>query len=197
LIRATGDNINAFTAPVIGTTSGAFGSALTNLGSWKYPTWGVALNVTYPIGYSAAKAEAARAEILAKEAAAQQKALEVQVVNDVTAAAIQVRNAFDEIGTTRQAANMAARRLDAEQKKFAVGLSTNYLIVQAERDLGDARRAVLQAEIAYQNALVDFDRAQQTTLQSAGVTIVTPAGIGTATVGSGRPAQAAPSGSFF
>ena len=197
LIRATGDNFNAFTAPVIGTTPGAFGSALSSLGSWNYPTWGFALNVTYPIGYSAAKAEAARAEILAKEASAQQKALEVQVVNDVTAAAIQVRNAFDEIGTTRQAADMSARRVDAEQKKFTVGLSTNYLIVQAERDLGDARRAVLQAEIAYQNALVDFDRAQQTTLQSAGVTIVAPSGVGTAPVGSGRSAQPAPSGSFF
>ena len=115
----------------------------------------------------------------------------------MTAAAIEVRNAFDEIASARQASDTAARRLDAEQKKFAVGLSTNYLVVEAQRDLGNARRAVLRAEIAYQKARVEFDRAQQTTLQDAGVTIVAPMGFGAVPIGSGHPSQPAPSGSFF
>jgi outer membrane protein TolC len=199
LIRAAngGDALSIFSAPIVGTTSGTYFSALGSLGTLKYPTWSIALNFSYPIGYSAAKAEAARAEVQAKEAATQTRQIEVQVVNDVTAAAIDVRNTFDEITTARQASEMAARRLDAEQKKFTVGLSTSYLVVEAQRNLGDARRAVLRAEIAYQKALVEFDRAQQTTLQSAGVTIVTPAGVGTAPVGSGQRALPAPAGSLF
>ncbi len=194
LLRA-GDSFAALTGPVVGTVPGAYGDALRTLLENKYPTWGVALNVTYPIGYHTARAEAARAELQAAQVAAETRQLEVQVVTEVTNAAIAARNAFDEIDAARQASDLAAQKLEAEQKKFSVGLSTNYLVVQAQKDLAEARNAVLRAEIAYQQALIDFDRAQQTTLQSAGVTVVSAA-IPERTVGSGRPASPAPSGSF-
>ena len=104
----------------------------------------------------------------------------MQVVTEVTDAAIAARNAFDEIDAAKQARDLAEQKLDAEQKKFGVGLSTNYLVVQAQKDLADARNAVLRAQITYQKALVDFERAQQTTLQSAGVTVISPSGLGPA-----------------
>ena len=199
LLRAGGDaaGLAALTAPVVGSTSGAYGSALSSLASRNYPTWGVALNVTYPIGFSAAKAEAARAQIQATQVEAQTRQLEIQVVNEVTSAVIEVRNAFDEIGTAKQARDLADQKLDAELKKFSVGLSTNYFVVQAQRDLADARNAVLHAQITYQQALVAFDRTQQTALQGTGVTVISPAGINTPAVGSGKPAAVAPSGAFF
>jgi len=198
LIRA-GDSqsVSSFTSPVIGTIPGAYGSALSSLLGHDFPTWGVALNVTYPIGYSAARAEAARAQIQATQVAAQTRQLEVQVVTEVTNAAITAQNTFDEIETARQARDLAEQKLDAEQRKFGVGLSTNYLVVQAQKDLADAKNSVLQAEINYQKALIDFDRAQQTTLQSAGVTVISTTGAANASVGSGRPAISAPSGSFI
>jgi outer membrane protein len=199
LLRAggTAQGLAALTAPVVGSTSGAYGSALSSLASRNYPTWGVALNVSYPIGFSAAKAEAARAQIQAAQVAAQTRQLEIQVVNDVTNAAIQVRNAFDEIGTAKQARDLADQKLDAELKKFTVGLSTNYFVVQAQRDLADARNAVLHAQITYQQALVTLDRAQQTAAQRTGVTVINPASTNAPAVGSGKPTAAAPSGAFF
>ena len=196
LIRDT-SGPNPFTAPVIATIPGAYGNALSSALGNNYPTWGIALNVTYPVGYSAARAEAARAQIQASQVVAQTHLLEVQVVTEVTDAAIAARNAFDEIETSKQAQDLAAQKLDAEQKKFGVGLSTNYLVVQAQRDLADARNAVLRAEITYQKALVDFDRAQQTTLQSAGVTVISLTAPGAPATGSGRPATAAPGGGFI
>jgi outer membrane protein len=196
LVRDT-SGPSPFTAPVIATIPGAYGNALSSLLGNNYPTWGIALNVTYPVGYSAARAEAARAQIQANQVAAQTHLLEVQVVTEVTDAAIAARNAFDEIETARQAQDLAAQKLDAEQKKFGVGLSTNYLVVQGQKDLADARNAVLRAEILYQKALVDFDRAQQTTLQSAGVTVISPTAPGAPATGSGRPAAAAPGGGFI
>jgi outer membrane protein len=199
LLRASGDTLGpaSFTAPVVATIPGAYGSALSNIFDRRYPTWRIALNVTYPIGYDAAKAATARAEIQAMQVAAQTHALEVQIVSDVTNAAIAVRNAFDEIGTATEERDLFQQKLDAEQQKFGVGLSTNYLVVQAQKDLTDSRNAVLRAEIDYQKALVDFARAQQSTLQPAGVTVISPSGLGLPTVGSGRPAMAAPSGAFI
>jgi outer membrane protein TolC len=41
-----------------------------------------------------------------------------------------------------------------------VGMATNYEVVQAQRDLADARNSELRAQLNYQRALVDFQRAQ-------------------------------------
>jgi outer membrane protein len=190
------DPSSIFTAPVIGTLPASYGSALSSLFGHDYPTWGVAVNITYPFGYNAARVEAARAKVLTTQVVAQTRRLEVQVVTEVTDAAISARNAFDEIETARQALDLSEQKLDAEQKKFGVGLSTNYLVVQAQKDLTDAKNAVLRAQINYQKALVDFERARQTTLQSAGVTVISGTPQGVPATGSGRPASPAPSGTF-
>ena len=43
-------------------------------------------------------------------------------------------------------------------------MSTNYFVVQAQRDLNDARNSELRAILNYRKALVEFERLQQTTL---------------------------------
>jgi outer membrane protein TolC len=55
---------------------------------------------------------------------------------------------------------LAERRLDAEQKKFAAGLSTNFLVTQAQRDLALAEVAHLRALGDYRKSLVNFERVQ-------------------------------------
>lgn len=197
LIRPAGsDPLAAFTAPVVGTQPGSYGDALSALGRRDFPTWGIALNVSYTLGFSPARAEAARAELQLNQVETELHRLEVQVVTDVTNAAVAVRNNVDGVQTAVTARDLAQQKLEAEQKKFAAGISTNYFVVQAQKDLADAQNAELQAEVNYRKSLVEFDRVQQTTLQSSGVTIVSP-GLAGFAVGSGRPASAAPSGGFI
>ena len=57
---------------------------------------------------------------------------------------------------------LSEQRLNAVQSKFDVGMSTNYEVVQAQRDLNDARNSELRALLNYQRALVDFQRVQIT-----------------------------------
>ena len=64
------------------------------------------------------------------------------------------------IQTTRLARELAEQRLDAEQKRLDVGLSTNFLVIQAQRDLVQAKTNELSAVLAYDLALVDFDALQ-------------------------------------
>ncbi len=163
---------NIFGGPVVATIPGGYGDALSAVGHASYPTWNVALNFSYPLGFSAERAAAARAAVENRQVDAQVRQLQVQVVDEVTSAAIQVQNSADLVKTAQTARDLAAQRLDAEQKKFQAGTSTNYFVVQAQRDLADAENALLQAEVTYRKALVEFDRAQQTTLQTAGVTVV-------------------------
>src|SRR2546425_3831087 len=63
--------------------------------------------------------------------------------------------------TTRGARALAEQRLDAERKRFEVGISTSFLVIQAQRDLAQAQTNGLAAILAYDLALVDFEALQQ------------------------------------
>ena len=59
------------------------------------------------------------------------------------------------------ARELAQKRLEAEQSKFEVGMSTNFFVVQAQRDLRDAQNTELRALADYRKSLVIFERAQE------------------------------------
>jgi outer membrane protein TolC len=61
-----------------------------------------------------------------------------------------------------------------------VGLSTNFFVVQAQRDLADAQNIELRARLDYQKSQVELERSQSTSLTRAGITVV-GTGVGTAT----------------
>ena len=50
---------------------------------------------------------------------------------------------------------------DAEQRRFEVGLSTTFLVTQAQRDLLEAQVNLLQTTLDYESALVNFEAVQQ------------------------------------
>jgi outer membrane protein TolC len=164
---------------VIGQIPGGYGDAIRTLSGRDYPTWNFQMNLSYPIGASAAEANFARARVQVSQTQAQLRALELQVATDVTNAALQVEN-----GLTRYQAALAARelaqiRLEAEQSRFDVGLSTNFFVVQAQRDLATAQNSELRALLDYRRALVDFERVQEAPAnRGGGVTVINAGGGG-------------------
>jgi hypothetical protein len=68
---------------------------------------------------------------------------------------------------------LAQTRLEAEQSRFDVGLSTNFFVVQAQRDLITAQSSELRALLDYRRALVDFERSQEAPAnRGAGITAI-------------------------
>jgi len=67
---------------------------------------------------------------------------------------------------------LAGQHLAAEQRKFDEGAQTTFFVIQAQRDLAVARAAELRAILDHQKALVEFERAQQTSLPNADVSTV-------------------------
>ena len=158
---------------VIGTIPGGYGNALSTLTGRDYPTWNVQVNVSYPIGGSAAEAQYARGRVQRNQSAAQLRALELQVATDVTNAALQVENSLKRYEAARAARGLAQTRLDAEQSRFDVGLSTNFFVVQAQRDLATAQNSELRALLDYRRALVDFSRVQEApAARATGITAI-------------------------
>ena len=75
-------------------------------------------------------------------------------------AARSVNTNLKRVEATRKAADLAQQRLEAEQKRNTVGLSTTFELFQAQRDLALARQRELSATIDYNRSLVDFEAIQ-------------------------------------
>ena len=144
----------------------------------NYPRWTLALNMSYPLGTSTQEAAVARARVQLSQVGAEIKQIELQVATEVTNAGIQLRNAAEAVEAAQVAQDLSQRRLEAEQSKFEVGMSTNYFVVQAQRDMNEARNSELRAVLNYRKALVEFERLQQTTLQASNITVLQGGGGG-------------------
>ncbi len=53
------------------------------------------------------------------------------------------------------------KKLEAEEKKMAAGMSSTFFVFQAQRDLSQARTTEIQAISDYNKSLVDFEAVQQ------------------------------------
>jgi outer membrane protein TolC len=162
---------------IIGTIPGGYSDAWRTLTGRDYPTWNMAVNISYPLGGSAADAQYARARVQLNQAAAQLRAMELQVATEVTNAALQVENSLKRYEAAAAARGLAQTRLQAEQSRFDVGLSTNFFVVQAQRDLATAQNSELRALLDYRRALVDYQRVQESpAARGGGITSINAGG---------------------
>jgi len=138
-----------------------FGSVLNQLITGRYSTWAVGLSVSYPIGQASEEANYARAKLEHVQSQGRLKSAESRAVQQVRDAWWKIDMNAKRIETTRAARELAEQRLDAERKRLDVGISTSFLVIQAQRDLAQARTSELAATLAYDLALVDFEALQQ------------------------------------
>ncbi len=164
----------------------SFGAVLDQVFRTDYPTWAVGVSVSYPIGGSAQDATYARSRLERAQAEARVKSAEGRVVQQIRDAAWKVEMNAKRVETSRAVTTFAEQRLDAERKRFEVGMSTSFLVIQAQRDFVQARTNELSAILAYDLALVDFEALQQagpagqttqqaTTISAASATQASPA----------------------
>ena len=157
--------------PVIGTATYPFSDVVGDAFGFRYPTWTFGVVVSYPIGTSAADANYARARLQVNQARLQIQNLELSIATEVRDFARQVNTNIKRIEATRASRVLAQKRLEAEQKKFAVGMSTSFLVFQAQRDLTTARNNELRALVDYATSRADFEAIQEASLTGAGITL--------------------------
>jgi len=156
----------------------SFGTVLSQLFARDFPTWSLGVNVSYPIGESIEQANHARAKLEQSQSEQRLKSAEARAIQQIRDAAWKIDMNAKRIETTRAARELADQRLDAERKRLEVGMSTSFLVIQAQRDFAQATTNELGAVLAYDLALVDFEA-----LQAAG-----PAG-GSSSSGGDAPAR--------
>ncbi len=125
---------------VTGTIPGGYFDALTALGDRAYPTWNLNVTMSYPIGGNQAEAQYARARVQRQQAMTRLRSLEIQIAAEVTNAALTVQSNLKRVEAATAARELAQKRLEAEQSRFEVGMTTNFFVVQAQRDLARRRQ---------------------------------------------------------
>jgi outer membrane protein TolC len=180
---------------VIRTVPGGYSDAISDVFGRKFPTWTLGVNFAYPILNRQAGAAEARARISRDQTAATIRRTEMQITGEVRSAARAVETNYKRVESTRAARVLQERRLDAETKKFAAGMSTNFLVTQSQRDLAIAEVAELRAIADYRKSLVNFERVQTAGGGSGGGSISVSTGAFTGGVTTGGGASSTSGGS--
>lgn len=160
-----------FPGVVTGQLRRGFGSALDQMFTHEYSTWSFGLTVSYPLGRSYDEAGLARAGFERRQAAQRIASLQLDAAEGIRQAARQVRSTAERIDAARAGTTLAEQRLDTEQRRFEVGLSTSFLVTQAQRDLVQAEVNLLQAMLDHQSSLVNFEAVQQAPPLTTGQTV--------------------------
>jgi outer membrane protein len=160
-----------FPGIITGTLNSSFGDVLGQVFSSDYPTWSLGFTVSYPLGQSYEEVSLVRAQVERRQAAQRIARLQLQATEGVRQAARQVRSTAERQDAARASATLAEQRLVSEQRRFEVGLSTTFLVTQAQRDLLQAEVGLLQATLDYVSSLVNFEALQLAPPMSAGDTV--------------------------
>jgi outer membrane protein len=154
--------------PITGSSQRDFGQVLRDLFGNDFRTWSLTLNVSYPIGSSQADVALAASRLEKQQAQVGLRQLEINITTQVRDVVRDVSTSLQRVEATRKARELAERRLDAENKRVAVGLADTFRLFQAQRDLTGAKQSELTAIIDYNRALIDLEAVQTVPLAGGG-----------------------------
>jgi outer membrane protein len=155
---------NSLTPGIQSPLIGGYGSALEQLATRKYPTYGVGLNITLPLRNRIAQADVTRDELLLRQSQVLEAQLRKQAQLEVEDALIAMRRARASYEAAVETEKLQQESLDVEQAKFEVGASTSFFIIQYQSFLAQAKSTVVVAQSAYLKARAALERATGTIL---------------------------------
>jgi len=136
---------------------GGSGNLLGQIFRRNFPNYSVGFQLSMPIRNRSAQADYIRDSLTVRQAElSEQQAIKSVRVNVQNAwiAVIQTRARYRSVLKARV---LQEQTLDAENRKYALGASTAFLVVQTQRDLATARANEVAALAAYSRSLVNLD----------------------------------------
>lgn len=153
---------------------GGFDDSLDQIVDGDYPNWGIGLALTVPLGNNDAKANLARRRFEHHQTKTLLSSLQQSITHDVRVAVRYLYDGAASVEAAEASKVLAERNVEAEQTKFANGLSTNFLVLQIQDDLANAQLSNLQARLNYRKAIVGYRVATGTLLDELGIDIADP-----------------------
>ena len=150
---------NPLTGIIIGRIPGGSSAAMKDAFNFKYQNWSVGLTLTLPMNNFLSRAMYAQAKLNMDQSLLNLKSQEQQIFLEIKNAVRAVETNHKRLQAYRVARELAEQKLAAEEEKLKVGLSTNYMVLQYQRDLSTARSTELRAIVDYNLSTAALDRA--------------------------------------
>jgi outer membrane protein TolC len=138
---------------------GGYGTALAQMFRRNFPNYSLGFQLNVPLGNKVAEADMIRDQLAIRQQEIRQQQLVNQIRLDVTNALIAVQQARAQFESATKSRVLQEQTLAAEEKKYALGASTIYFVIQAQRDLAQAQSQEVTALSAYSRAKVSLDQA--------------------------------------
>jgi len=139
--------------------SSGLGDAFNQVGTFKFPSYGMNLSFQFPVRNRAASADYGTALINKKNDMYSLRQREQQVNQDVRNAVHQLEESKLAITAAATSRDLAQKTLAAEQRKYELGAETIFFVLDAQNQLEQAEQSYVQALISYQLAVATLDRA--------------------------------------
>lgn len=136
---------------------GGYSTALGQIFRRNFPDYSIGFNLSIPLRNRTAQADYIRDQISLRqsELTAQRQVNDVRVnVQNALISVIQAKARYESAMKERR---LQEQTLDAENKKYALGASTAFQVVQTQRDLAQAQAGEVAALAAYSRARVQLD----------------------------------------
>ncbi len=169
----SGDVNAAALALTPGTTlyPGGYGTTLGQIFKNDFPTYSIGIQLTLPVRNRVAQADAARDELQMRQTQVRRQQFEDQIRLEVADAYVAMQQAWAAYQAAVQSRVLQEQSVRIEQETFDVGLATNYLVIQYQTLLAQARSTEVAARGAYAKAKLALDRATASTLEVNHVSI--------------------------
>ena len=138
---------------------GGFGRTMEQIFRRNFPDYGVGVQLQIPLRNRNAQGNMIQSQLTLRQQEIRLRQLENQIRSDFENAIIGLRQAQARYQAAAKSRVLSEQTLDAEQKKYALGASTIFLVIQAQRDLAAARSTEVASQSSYANAQVGFYRA--------------------------------------
>jgi outer membrane protein TolC len=165
------ENGDPLTGHVIGTIPHGASLALKDAVHFKYKNWSVGLTLDIPLESAFSRAQYAQARLDSRQSLLLLRDQEQQVELEVQTVLRAVDTNYKRTLAYKAARELAEEKLKAEEKKLAAGLSTNYTVLQQQRDLATARSNEVKALTDYNLSLARMAKALGTTLKDKNISL--------------------------
>jgi outer membrane protein len=152
--------------PVKSRFGGGYDDALNNTISRDYYQWEVGLRLSYPLGNRSAKSKLTASRLKVAQTLLNIKDLEKNIIVEVREAVRQIKTESKRVQATRIARKLAEEKLNAEEKKLEVGLSTSFEVLEFQEDLVEEQSNEIRALIDYNKSKTRLRQVLATTLDA-------------------------------
>jgi outer membrane protein TolC len=135
------------------------------------PFWSYGAQFSMPLSNVGARNNYKAGKVTLKQLLLQLKQMEQSVMVDIDNAVKQAQSSYQSVQATQQARTYAEAALDAEQKKYAVGKSTTFTVLQLQKNLTSARSDEIRALADYNEALANLAAKEGSTLERNNINI--------------------------